>query len=121
MTNAELRRLCREWQKRLRLQDWKVNARLGRWEVMECDGRIRAALPLKCADMMILDPKDSAARNSPWEYDLEATVIHELLHLHIETFAPRDQESPEYRDMEQAVELIAQALVALKRRVEKRA
>lgn len=103
-----------EWQVRLRLRDWDITIReVG---VDEMDGPsnhgcIRYHLDSRTAIISVL--KESHYDGLlPW--DAEATICHELLHLH---FAPFDAEgaTPEHTAQEQAINAIASALVKAKR------
>lgn len=117
MTQEQLEALCREWQKTLRLQDWDVKVRIVRQRDMDnhnAQGEVDWTLPKKSAAISILDPTDYPP-NSWWGQDIERTLVHELLHLH---FAPFVEEEDGLKRVaeEQAIDCLAIALVALKRR-----
>jgi hypothetical protein len=115
-TQRQLDAWLREWQKVLRLQDWNVRIECKREREMEhpdCHGLNSYSLALKNATIQVrhsLDFRDAGG----FPEDIEATIVHELVHLHFAGF---------YTDkglantlQEQAIEVIAQSLVALKRK-----
>lgn len=113
MTQKDLESLCREWQKRLRLQDWNIAVKLLRqYDMPPIRGSIDWTYGLKAAVIRVLDPIDY---DPSWvdRSDPEQTLIHELLHLHFACLDP-DQKGSEQREFEQGVELIAMALFDLK-------
>lgn len=115
-TPEELGSLLAEWQKRLRLQDWNVKVQLRRRHAMSMEdsaGVCRWQLPKKLACIEIMDPYDYDPGAFGWTQDIERTLVHELLHLHFAPFATHDQ--PADTHQEQAVDLIAGALVDAKR------
>ena len=111
MTQKQARKLCREWQRRLRLQDWQVELSFRRFHEMSGDtrGDCYMSMEQRIARIDILNPKDARPDAPP--YDLEQTIVHELLHLHFEPF----WRNKKRLELEQAIEAIAFALVAAKR------
>lgn len=115
-TQDELESLLSEWQRRLRLQDWTVKIQLRRRHDMSMDdsaGVCRWQLAKKLACVEIMDPHDYDPGSFGWAQDVERTLVHELLHLHFAPFATHDQ--PVDTAQEQAIDLIAGALVDAKR------
>ncbi|MDE2104520.1 MAG: hypothetical protein KGL39_45210 [Patescibacteria group bacterium] len=84
MTQPQLERTCRIWQKRLRLVDWDVTAVLVPAEQMEDFGETIPDETELRAGMKIRDCEEA-----------EATVIHELLHLRLLPFDAEDQDQKE--------------------------
>ena len=115
MDEHELKELCAYWQKVLRLQDWDVNIKIARVFEMHEDGigEINMVMSLKKAFIQILDTNDSAPDE---DKDIELTLVHELVHLHLAEWS--EQESGMPVSGEQAVDLLAKALVQLKRSAE---
>jgi len=116
LTEEQLNELCLEWQKVLRLQDWDIHATIRRAKEMvnaDADGECYWTLGLKEGFIHILDPIDHNPR-AIGKPDIEATLVHELLHLH---FAEWDDSTGQGMPIsgEQAIECIAQALVRVKR------
>lgn len=115
MTPVAIEALCREWQAILRLADWDVRCKLVRHHEMssnEWSGECRYRLTKKMALIQLLDPVDFP--DGEWPEDVEKTLVHELLHLHMAPFAPEDG-TLENVAMEQAIESIASALVRVRR------
>lgn len=115
-TQEQLEDLCREWQERLRLQDWRVRIAISRqWEFEnhEREGECDWQLDKKRAVIRILDPVDYPP-NLVVPQDQEKTLVHELLHLH---GAPLGLPQDTAREiaLENFIEFTAQALVELKR------
>lgn len=107
--------LLRKWSAILKLQDWELIARYVRlWDLREkSEGQATICLRLKMAAIRILDPVDYC--DADWKQDVERTLVHELLHIHLEFFGK--PASPTDDDMrEQAVESITRALVEMDRR-----
>lgn len=118
MTNKELQRLTKFWQKVLRLQDWELEVRITRGRDMADDGHqgeCHYIQSLKQAKILIVDPIDYPSE--AWEpQDIERTLCHELLHLHFAPFySEKSEDDPERTAQEQAIEILARAYVNLKR------
>ena len=110
-------RMCRAWQQILRLQDWNIQVEVVRYHGFENDeasGETESSIRLKEAKIRLLDPRDNRPKWSDTFCDLEAVLVHELLHLHMEGFSHREDAAKE-RAEEQAVDLIAWALVSVAR------
>lgn len=116
MTQRQLEVLLAEWQETLRLQDWTINARFV--SAKDLDGislaQCKHTIERKIATIKILRPKRGEDA-SPHPRDVESDLVHELLHLHTALFEPSSWESPKGIAIEQAIDLIAEALVKLKR------
>lgn len=115
-TEEELQALCREWQRVLRLSEWRIVVRIGR----ERDFRHKTAAgenrwnPDSCEALIrVLDPLDYEP-TCIFPQDMEVTLVHELLHLHHGVLVPEDG-TTEDTLLEQALHKIAYALVTLKR------
>lgn len=112
MTDEQLQALCETWQKRLGLADWKVKARFVKHYEMDhsnITGECQWVLARREATIKILVEEDYPP-SLVEGYDLERTLVHELIHLH---FAPfwADDGSLEQLLQEQAIEALAKALV----------
>lgn len=114
---AELEAWVTEWQRRLRLQDWDVKIQVRRrydMSLANAHGTCTWELCKKLAAIEIMDPNDYDPGSWAWVNDVEKTVVHELLHLHFAPFASPD-DGPADIAQEQAIDLIARALVDAKR------
>jgi hypothetical protein len=117
VTETHLRRLLRYWQRRLRLADWKCSIRFApKTELKDCQGKNEHNENARTSEILVLNPADYDPNEYPGKIpqDVEDTVVHELLHLHFSWFKPRNK--AEEIMLEQAIESIAGALIALKRR-----
>lgn len=118
VSQRQLDVLRREWQKRLRLQDWKITSRFvapgDRPENMhDAVGYNFINEAAKEGRISILDPELADDGEMERSEDIENTLVHELLHCHLAPFFT--EEEPEATLMEQAIELLAGALCELKR------
>jgi len=104
---------CQEWQRILKLQDWDVLVAVPSGEAMdEAEGQVTFDLGKKIADIKLVTP-EGYPFDAMRPYQMEETLVHELLHLH---FAPFDAKTgtPKGVAQEQAINAIARALVNLK-------
>ena len=116
LTQAQLIKKCREWQKILRLQDWDIDVKISReWDfiVKGRIGEISHNHEHKHATVRLLDPIDYDP-DSYEPQDMEIDLVHELLHLHFPDDAFNLQSNWEIL-YEQAINRVAEALVKLKR------
>lgn len=113
-TLPRLRELCRYWQKILRLQDWDVQLKWARSVNLgpTIEGLCEWVAARKEAAIKLLDPVDWASVKTT---DIEAVLIHELLHLRFYGFTTKDN-TPEDTAQEQAIHALSRALVGLKRK-----
>jgi hypothetical protein len=110
LTEEQLQQKLKEWQKRLRLQDWIIKVRLARRYELPEDSMacVNAVLPKKMASIKILDPIDYD-QSIMVPQDMEDSLVHELLHLHLEPIVGDDDSK--YIEVEQAIESISFGLV----------
>ena len=109
---GELKKLCKKWQKLLRLEDWEL---CPHWAI-ELEGcsdlaNIFTVPERKHACIYFLE-KERAEELEGEEVNLETTVIHELLHLHFSVFQNGDDEVRHMLE-EQAVHAIAFAFESI--------
>lgn len=115
--NTEARAICAKWQKRLRLQDWRIKIDVVRHYRMPdpvCESGLEAAHMVKhrhdqSVEIWICHPDDLTPDNFS-HVSLEQTIVHELLHIHLDLWGP-DPETPEYWEMERAINIISDALI----------
>ncbi len=113
MTQKKLEALLVEWQAILRLNDWDVKASMvDAIRMPRARGDCSYVLETKTAEIRVRKP----INDGPWPADPEEAFVHELLHLHFAPFEAADDGSPQSVSQEQAINLIALALVTLKRR-----
>lgn len=109
----DLDALLAEWQPDLRLQHWTITVQYTRR--LEASAQNRYMLLSLKSKIEIVDPIDYNADYCNEPQDVERSLVHELLHLHFAGISP-DNDSPLHVHEEQAVESLARAIVALKRR-----
>ncbi len=124
MTAGELQERLTYWRQVLRLRDWKIAAKF----VESSDdiddsnsGSCHVHQHTKAAIIKLLKPEaynmtSSFSQAFPENTDQEVTLVHELLHIHFDgLFVEEDDNEIREEREEQAIELIAEALVKLDR------
>jgi hypothetical protein len=111
-TDEQLREKLKEWQKRLRLQDWIITASIKRARDLKDDSQacVSWVLTKKMATIGIMDSIDYPP-DSMVSQDMEISLVHELLHLHFAPISDMDDESIFQIAEEQAIESISYGLV----------
>jgi hypothetical protein len=114
-TQAFLNQKLWLWQKRLRLQDWNVSIKLARTAELRPKtlGNINWDRRDKSAVISVMDPDDYKFNGNAMLDDMEMTIVHELVHLHLSGL-PRNDDTKKVE--EQAVNLLAEALIKLDRK-----
>ncbi len=113
----ELEEACYKWQQILRLENWDIVLSIERaknFADLDNQGEIEYRLELGAAAIRILHP-DDWPDNTQWVYDMEKTLVHELLHLHFSFFEPEDKKSLNYTLWERTIETLARIIVDLER------
>jgi len=100
------------WQERLNLKDWKIQVDLVRPSALEPKtlGNIHWDTNLKQANIGVLSAYDYTLPTPQMLDDMEFTIVHELVHLHLASL-PRNEASR--RTEERAVNELAAALLRL--------
>lgn len=118
LNQAQAEDRLRYWQRVLRLQDWDLRVEVVRWHEFGQDGPYMGQMiphvNKAVANIKLIAP-DDASPGWMREYDMEKTLVHELLHIHFQNARPNDAKADE-RGEERAIEAIAEALIALDRR-----
>lgn len=97
-----------KWQHILRLRDWNVVAHVvPKSEVPDCRGDVEHSVGTKSAMIRIGDNLTVG--------EAAEVLVHELLHLHFAPFEAKVNGSAEDIAQEQAIQLIAEALVSQRR------
>lgn len=120
LTEEMLQQRLVYWQQKLRLQDWRIKVSIARSADIggEYQGGINWSLNAKTASIRVLDPIDYPEHSSE-KQDMENTLVHELLHIHFALISEKCNPQPtEIYNLfeEQAIESLADALVALERK-----
>jgi hypothetical protein len=100
------------WQKRLAMQDWKIETRIVRLNQLPKGtvANIHWSLPRRTATIKVLDPIDSTLPRTEIVRDTELSVVHELVHLSMAKL-PLDSSNTELE--EETVKKLSSALLAL--------
>jgi hypothetical protein len=82
MKQSQLSAICRRWRKRFPLlQPWRIRVRFARAAAMKGSVGLCSFMPeYQAAEILILHPDD----RGPSDPDIEADVVHELLHVVIQ-------------------------------------
>lgn len=119
LTQEELEKLCEEWKKILRLEHWDTRITIARDRDFAGDdneGEIDYILEKGDASIRILDASDYPYPKTPFKQDMEATLVHELLHLHFAPFKPDKEENDlAFCFWERTIDDLSKILVKLKR------
>ncbi len=107
LTEKQLTRLCRTWQRRLRLQDWRVEVRYATQEEMGDEVGHVDYDDTELTGTIRVPDSDTASAES-----IERTLIHELLHLRLAAWEAPYGHPP----LETAINLLADSLYAGYRR-----
>src|ERR1035441_6743827 len=85
ITEAQVADWVRLWQKRLRLEDWKVDAHIVRSTDLKPDtlGNLKWNTATHTAVIKVLNPLDYDIPPAAVAEDVEYTVVHELIHLQL--------------------------------------
>lgn len=118
----QLKKLCAEWQTRLKLQDWTIDVKLVRYyeDIEGLAGQIEWWEHTREAVIRLLDPHDipEPPRHGTASTDLETVLVHELLHLHFACCTnakAHPPDSPSRIMIEQSINAITMGLINLKR------
>jgi len=102
----------KSWQKRLRLDDWKIETRMVRSTDLKPDtlGNLKWNNTTRTAVIKVLSPVDYEIPLGDIREDIEYTVVHELIHLQLSVL-PRDLSKKDVE--EDVVNRMADALMSL--------
>jgi hypothetical protein len=112
VSEAQIEDWLKSWQKRLHLEDWRIDARIVRATELKPDtlGNPKWNTLNHTAAIKVLSPLDYETTPAEIIEDMEYTVVHELVHLQLSVL-PRDLNK---RDVEEVVvNKISDALMSL--------
>src|SRR5580704_8629493 len=115
VTDEQAQDWLKLWQKRLRLEDWKIAVKIVRiWDLEHGTlGHIDWSATHRTAVIKVLNPADYELPADQIPGDMELSIVHELVHLHLSVL-PLNKSSRGAE--EQVVSMIADALVNLEHR-----
>lgn len=111
----QLKTLCKEWQRRLRLQDWYVDVSVKKDKDFREDcrgayGYCKANAQAKQAEIVIRDPLFHD--DDPFHFDAEQVLVHELLHCYFPgTSIQESEDKHDLYSLEFAIDALSWALV----------
>lgn len=114
VTEAQVQRWLKIWQKRLALDDWDISTHIVRSRELKPDtlGNLRWNSASKTAVVRLMDPFDYELPPEEIPSDMEYTVVHELVHLQL-ALIPKAPGSKEVE--ERVVNGIGEALFSLEK------
>lgn len=106
--------LCRKWQTLLRLRVWDIYVDLfSAREFSEEDRQGEVFYDISTGQAIIHLLDVDARLDTPFPYDLEKVLVHELLHLHFAIFEPEKEDSLRHDLWERTVEKMAKVMLRL--------
>ena len=119
-TTTDLAALLAKWQKLLRLQDWNITAGFYHAYELARDGRAaenRHAFTEKVSEIRIVRPEEHNPGWCPATLDIEHSLVHELLHLHLSrSYEQVSRDDALQDELELAINMIADTLLRIDRR-----
>ena len=114
VSEAQVVGWVQSWQKRLRLDDWKIDTRVVRTSELKPDtlGHLKWNSVSHTATIKVLNPADYDIPAADVAEDIEYTVVHELIHLQLSAL-PRDLNRKDIE--EQVMNRLADALMRFER------
>ena len=110
----QLNILLDDWQKKLGLKNWDIRIKLVKQKDIEGkQAEVSWNIKNRAALLKILLPEEYDC--PPWEFDMEVSLVHELVHLNFAQFDLEDSSKEIDIAIEQTVEQLAITLVGLKR------
>ena len=113
-TIEELQELCDDWCKRLGMENWDIKLKLVKQKEIE-DKMAEVSWNVKKRMAIIKVLRHEEYEDTFWPHDMEASLVHELLHLQFCAFDNFEEGNPLEISLEQSVEQLAVTLVGLKR------
>lgn len=115
LTEETLSAWLRSWQRRLGLDEWKIEAKIVRLSQLQKGtvANVHWSLPRRSATIKVLDPADNSLPRNEILRDTELSIVHELVHLSMARL-PLDGTDTDIE--EEAVKRISTALLSLDKR-----
>jgi len=115
LTVKDLKELCEEWKQVLGLENWQVVIKICRDDDINSSGRCDWVLTTRQVSIKILDNIDWHKIVKGFPQDMEKTLVHELLHCVFAMIDNKEDGSYEEVLLHNNIDLLANALVGLKR------
>jgi len=120
-SEGDLIALCNKWKRKLGLDAWDIRVSIVKSKCMEKEdssGTNTFSLAKRCSIIHIIDPEDYPD-DIPFEYDMEVTLVHELLHIPLKYFSEPPENTLEEFELEAFIDHQAKLLVSLSRKIDK--
>ena len=90
---SKLDREMKSWQKRLRMEDWKLVVQVVRQDALDKNtwGNAEWDPETKTGVINVLDPRDYNLRGSELKLDMQCTIVHELVHIQVSPLETQDE------------------------------
>lgn len=115
MTPKQLLALTTKWQARLEMRHWEIDLKIARyWQMHQGALGMCSPVPESCkATITMLDPRDIPEDGHNEDFDIEVTLVHELLHCIFATF--ENEELTHERAQHAVIHGLARSLVRVAR------
>jgi hypothetical protein len=99
--------LVAKWKPILRLQDWDIEIEYARkYELADGCAECNANIMRNLCTIKILDPNDINPDEDANTRNVEATVVHELLHIHFRPYMP-ESKTLNYEMWERTIDMLS--------------
>jgi hypothetical protein len=115
LTELQARALLREWQDESKLRDWTILLEIRSSIELKDIGDVNVTEEKRCAYIRMMDHRDHACQEEMEPYDMETTLVHEMLHVAFAPFSNCEKGSHQHMIQEQSIDAIAKLLVGMKR------
>ena len=112
-TEDQLNRLCKVYQKVLRIQDWNIYVSLVPEGEIDSSGRHNSDFGTMCSHIRICNEESFTPRHATPELNMKQVLLHELVHLVLSCLGPSDKEVVTHELWENGIDRIACALDSL--------
>ena len=109
----ELNLHCEQWQRWLGLEDWQIDFQFVLQSSMPNMMAESTIYRLHKYSVISFPTPESYSSDVKPQQDMVSSLVHELIHLHLYPFFPKDKDSNEFIQGEQAINKLAAALVHL--------
>lgn len=105
----------KKWQKRLGLSDWDITVDFSPQDHLSGQAKATIYASTQKAKIFLLDETDRQ-KSDPNDQDMEFDLVHELIHIRLWSFDPREAKDNDNILREQAIDWITRALIQMDRK-----
>jgi hypothetical protein len=107
VSKPDLEALVAKWKPILRLEDWDIEIEYARkYELADGCAECNANIMRNLCTIKILDPNDINPDEDANTRNVEATVVHELLHIHFRPYMP-ERNTLNYEMWERTIDMLS--------------